>query len=100
MEWCADQIAQNDPRLAAEFYRPMPQVDLLPLLEEISVPTLYLEGTRDFMNKPEYMKILEEVPNVRIATIEGPGIDIGYARPEACVDEVKAFLRKVGLLSK
>ena len=29
VEWYADQIAQNDPYLAAEFYRPMPQVDLL-----------------------------------------------------------------------
>ena len=99
VNWYIDQIAQNDPRLAAEFYRPMPQVDLLPLIKDVAVPTLYLEGDRDSMIRPEQMEVLRGSPKMRIVTIEGPGIDIGYARPDACAAQVKSFLLELGLLS-
>ena len=98
VEWYIDQISQNDPRLAAEFYRPMPEVDLLPLVKDIGVPTLFIDGDRDSSLQPNHRKALEQVANVRMVTIEGPGYDIGYARPDACAAQVKAFLRELGLL--
>ena len=51
------------------------------------------------MNRPEHLAALERSPNVRISTVDGPGIDIGYARPDDCVAEVKMFLRELGLVA-
>ena len=98
VEWHIDQISQNDPRLAGEFYRPMPQVDLFSTINDIGVPTLHIDGDRDSALKADHREVLEQIPNVRIVTLEGPGIDIGYARPDACAEQVKAFLRELGLL--
>ena len=97
VQWYADQIAQNDPRLAAEFYRPMPEIDALPLLKDIGVPTLYLTGDRDQMALPEHLEALRQNPKTRVASITGPGYDIGYARTEACLAEVRGFFRELGL---
>ena len=98
VEWYKDQISQNDPRLAAEFFRPIPQVDLRPLAKDIGAPTTFLDGDRDTMLPAAHRELLLQNPNVRVATIEGPGIDIGYARPEACAAQVKAFLRELRVL--
>ena len=98
VDWYTDQICQNDTRLAAEFYRGMQKVDLLPVIRDLGVPALYLEGDRDSMFKAEHREIMEHVANVRVVTIEGPGIDLGYARPDACATQVKGFLRELGLL--
>ena len=97
-QWYIDQIAQNDPRLAAEFYRPMPDVDLLPEVNNIGVPCMYLDGDRGSQMPASHREALEGAPNARVVTIEGPGIDIGYARPEAASGQVLAFLREVGAL--
>ena len=97
-EWYMDQISQNDPRLAAEFYRPMPNVDLLPLVKDIGAPTVYLDGNRDTMLPDAHREVLLQNPKARVVTIDGPGIDVGYARPDACAAQVMAFLKELGVL--
>ena len=97
-EWYVDQVAQNDPLLAAAFYEPMPKVDALPLIERIGVPTMYLNGDRDFMASPEQLEPLTKNPLARVVTVEGPGYDVGYARPDACLVKVRQFLNEVGVL--
>lgn len=99
VEWYVNQIALNDPLLCAEFYRPMPDVDLRATVSRIQVPTLYLEGSRDQMLLEEHRALLASLPHVRFATIDGPGIDIGYSRPGQCVEEVRRFLRGLGVLA-
>ena len=42
VEWYMDQISRNDPLLTAQFYRAMPEVDLVPVIKDVGVPTLYL----------------------------------------------------------
>ena len=97
-EWYIDQLSQNDARLAAEFYRPMPQVDLLDTLKDVGVHTMYLEGNRDSQLPAAQQEVLLRNPKIRVETIEGPGIDIGYARPDAAAAKAKAFLTEVGVL--
>ena len=99
VEWYIDQISSNDSRLVAEVHQAMPTVDLTPVVKDIGVPTMYLVGDRDPVLTDEHRELLEQVPNVRLIPIEGPGIDIGYARPDACAAEVKVFLRELGVLS-
>jgi len=76
----------------------MPQVDVLPLIERIGVPTMYLNGNRDFMASPEQLEPLTKNPLARVVTVNGPGYDIGYARPDACLVQVRHFLTEVGVL--
>ena len=97
--WYIDQLSQNDARNAAEFYRPMLQVDVSSQIKDIVVPTLYLDGDRDTMLTPDQQKEIQQHPKIRYVTIEGPGIDIGYARPEAATAHVKTFLTDLGLIS-
>ena len=98
VDWYVDQIAQNDPLLAAEFYRGMGPVDMVPELKDIGAPTLYLEGTRDHLLPEDEREALVNAPNVRTVTLEGPGYDLGYARPDACAAEVVKFLEELGVL--
>ena len=98
VDWYVDQIAQNDPLLAAEFYRGMGPVDMVPELKDIGVPTLYLEGTRDALLPEDEREALVNAPNVRTVTLEGPSYDLGYARPRECAAEVTKFLEDVGVL--
>jgi pimeloyl-ACP methyl ester carboxylesterase len=98
VDWYVDQIARNDPLLAAEFYRGMGSVDMVPELKDIGVPTLYLEGTRDQLLPEDEREALVNAPNVRTVTLEGPSYDLGYARPEACASEVTKFIEELGVL--
>ena len=98
VDWYIDQISQNDPLLAAQFYRGMRSVDAVPWLKDIAVPTLYLEGTRDLLLSADEREALVGAPNVRATTLDGPGYDLGYARPDACAAEVLKFLTGLGLL--
>jgi pimeloyl-ACP methyl ester carboxylesterase len=98
VQWYVDQIARNDPRLAAEFYRPLSEADMLPLLEDIGVPMMYINGDRDFMIRADHLALLLANSNAQVVTVEGPGYDIGYARPKACLAEVRRFLQELGLL--
>ena len=98
VDWYIDQISQNDPLLAARFYQGMRTVDAVPWLEHIGVPTLYLEGTRDLLLSDDEREALVSAPNVRTVTLEGPGYDLGYARPDACASEVLKFLTGLGVL--
>ena len=97
LEWRLDQMAQEDPRLCAEFRRGMLEVDMLSVLKDIGSPTLYIEGDRFSLNAPEWLAILEQNPLARVVSIEGPGAHIPYARPEACIAQVDAFLKKQGI---
>ncbi len=99
VNWYIDQIAQNDPLLAAQFYSGMGVVDMVPELKDIGAPTLYLEGTRDHLLAEDEREALVNAPNVRTVTLEGPGYDLGYARPEASAAEVTKFLEELGILS-
>lgn len=98
VNWYVDQISQSDPLLAAEFYRGMAAVDFVPLLKDIRVPTLYLEGTRDRLITGDEREALVKAPNVRTVAVDGPSYDIGYARPEACAAQVQAFLTELRVL--
>ena len=101
VDWYIGQISQNDPLLAAEFYRAMGSVDAVPWLEEIGVPTLYLAGSRgDAALREDEREALVNAPNVRPVTVDGPGYDLGYANPEGCAAEVLKFLTGLGVLQE
>lgn len=57
-------------------------MDAVPWLEHIGVPTLYLEETRDVLLSDDKREVLVSAPNVCTVTPDGPGRDLGYARPE------------------
>ena len=97
-EWYADQVARNDARLCAEFYRAMQEADILPLIDAITAPALYIEGDRDPPFDPKHREALKGHPNLRLTTVEGLGIGIGYARAQACAATVKEFLGELGLI--
>ena len=98
VDWYIDQISQNDPLLAAEFYQAMGAVDAVPWLKDIGVPTLYLAGASgDTALREDEREALVNAPNVRTVTVDGPGYDLGYARPEACATEVLKFLAELGV---
>jgi pimeloyl-ACP methyl ester carboxylesterase len=98
VDWYVEQLATSDPLLAAEFYRPMPEVDVLPLVSKIKIPMLYIDGTHHPMMPPDQLAELSKNPNITVATVDGPGIDIQYARPAACVATVLDYLKNLDLL--
>ena len=101
VDWYIDQISQNDPLLAAEFYRAMGGVDAVPWMKDIGVPTLYLAGgSGDAALREDEREALVNAPNVRTVTVDGPGYDLGYARPQACAAEVVKFLTGLGVLEE
>ncbi len=92
LEWYVDQMAQEDPFLAAEFRRGMIEVNMIPRIKEIGVPVLWVEGSPNSGLLPEWRQVLENNPGIRLVQVQGSGSGIGYVNPEGCLAEVKSFL--------
>ena len=97
MAWYIEQMAQEDPLLAAEFRRGMIDVNMIPLIKEIGVPVLWVEGDRNPGLLPAWRQVLENNPSIRLVQVEGLGSGIGYLNPDGCIAEVKSFLVEVGV---
>ena len=95
VEWYLDQISRGDPKLCAAFHRAVVNLDLVDLISEITVPTLYLDGSRDSILLSRDRQLLEQSDHIQIQNIDGPGIDIGFARPSQCVDATRHFLESL-----
>ena len=94
-EWYLDEISRGDPKLCAAFHRAVVNLDLVDLISEITVPTLYLDGSRDSILLSRDRQLLEQSDHIQIQIIDGPGIDIGFARPRQCVDATRHFLESL-----
>ena len=97
VEWYVNELTNNDPLLCAEFFRPMPAVDVRPYLPAMRVPLLYLDGTWGHALDRDDLTFLKQQACATVVEIDGPGMDLGYARPEACVTEVRAWLTSFGI---
>ncbi len=78
---------------AAYQARILNQVDLRPLLPEVRQPILLLWGNRDRVTGPLHQQmLLEGLPNVGRATLEGCGHVPSYSHPEQLAEAVRVFL--------
>ncbi|MSO65376.1 MAG: alpha/beta fold hydrolase [Alphaproteobacteria bacterium] len=96
-DWYLDQMAQEDPFLYAKFRRGMIETNMLPLMKDIGVPVLWVEGDRNQVLIPAWREVVAHHPRIRLVQIPGSGFGVAYLHPEACVAEVRTFLTALGL---
>jgi pimeloyl-ACP methyl ester carboxylesterase len=73
------------------------QLDLRPLLGEVRQPVLLLWGERDRVAGPVHQQmLLEGLPSVGRATLEGCGHVPAYSHPEVMAEAVRVFLTPPG----
>lgn len=66
---------------------------LLPELERLTVPTLFLWGDKDPLGTPDDgRRLAERMPNARLEVVRDASHVIWLDQPEACADAVTAFL--------
>jgi pimeloyl-ACP methyl ester carboxylesterase len=76
------------------------QIDLRPLLSEVRQPILLLWGERDRVTGPRHQQmLLEGLPSVGRATIEGCGHVPSYSHPEVMAEAIRVFLTPPGVRS-
>ncbi|MHA1145304.1 MAG: alpha/beta fold hydrolase [Candidatus Helarchaeota archaeon] len=64
-------------------------------IDRITLPTLILVGSSDFMTPPKYSTYLhEKIPNSTLEIINGPGHLVMYEKPEKIAEIIKKFVKK------
>jgi pimeloyl-ACP methyl ester carboxylesterase len=65
----------------------------------IRVPVLLVYGDRDWSRHHERQQTLSDIPGARLVTVENGGHFLPLDRPEAVVQNIRAFAREVQLIS-
>lgn len=87
------QLAEADPRVAANDYTACNAFDVMERLGQIAAPTLVIGGTADQMTPQKYAAYLaEKIPGARLAMIEGAGHMVMLEQPELVARHVREFL--------
>lgn len=105
-EWEAYLIAQHGeewwPRLSEGLLHMMIELeaagtDLVPCLEQISIPALILQGGRDrFCPEPQCRQLAERMQRARLIYDPEAGHLLAWQDPDAFREHVRSFLREVG----
>lgn len=69
-----------------------PEYDLLPRLREVEVPTLVLQGDRDFIPSDVVRHIVSAMPHARLVVLPDCGHFAYLERPEEVREQATAFL--------
>ncbi len=68
-------------------------LDMWPLLERITCPTLVLRGADSPVLRPEVAEaMVAQMPNARLKVVPEAGHGIGLDNPEVFESEIRAFL--------
>ena len=96
-KWQQDEMAQEDPLNVAEFRRGMLEVNMIPIMKDIAVPTLWVDADRNPVLTPTWRQVIESQPKIRLVHVPWSGYGVGYGNSEACIAEVKSFLLGLGV---
>ena len=91
-EWALRIVMRSNPQDAAQLLECMGEVDLVPRLREIAVPTLLIHGRQDVirpMADSEFMH--RNIPGSRLVLLEDAGHVPTITRPTAVAAEIEAF---------
>jgi pimeloyl-ACP methyl ester carboxylesterase len=95
-EWLLEEWAQNRPAMLANLARLAATVDVEPLLPQVKVPTLILAAAKSPISPlEEQVKMRRELPDARMAVIEGSWHEIYFDDPEACISALLSFVGSV-----
>lgn len=94
MNWLADYFHSGaSPRTALALTKMNTQIDIIPILESIKVPTLLLHRTGDRDVKiQEGRFIADRIPNATLIELEGNDHLFWVGNTKAVLDELKSFV--------
>lgn len=93
VEASRQRLQEVDPAVAHGDYVACNRFDVMGRLGEIALPALVINGTADRMTPLKYGRYLaEEIPDARLAVVEGAGHMVTLEKPEAVAAAVRRFL--------
>jgi class 3 adenylate cyclase/pimeloyl-ACP methyl ester carboxylesterase len=94
VELLVQQSLQLPPETVLSFFRPDPERNIVPLLEQVRVPTLVVHGTADLrVSFEEGRYLAAHIPEAQLYPFEGLGhLPIFTARREFC-EALRRFVR-------
>ncbi len=94
-------LLDNNPTVVRQDYLACNSFDVLGQLNQVAVPTLIICGTADQMTPLKYSQYLaEQIPNARLAIIEGAGHMLPLERPDYVASLISEFLQQLGILNR
>lgn len=96
VEWVLTEWAKTPTHVLQGITRTLDGADTAPLLPKVAVPTLVLAPANSPITPlSDQIAMREEIPDARIAVVEGPGHEIYVDEAERCLDALKEFLASV-----
>jgi pimeloyl-ACP methyl ester carboxylesterase len=97
INWVVNEWSKIPAHVLRGITRMLGSADLTPLLPQIKVPTLLISPSRSPLTPlADQVAMRNEIPNARIAVVEGPGHEIYVDEPEECISAYLKFLRTIG----
>jgi pimeloyl-ACP methyl ester carboxylesterase len=94
-EWWVRLFASNSPRVVAEVLGPAARIDLSPLLPEIKVPTLMIDGGSDLLASGDAVKRWQKlIPDSELVVLPGNLYHVAASKPDECVSALLHFLKR------
>lgn len=96
LQWVIEEWARTPTHVLQGLCRLVPNVDVAPLLSQVTVPTLVLAPANSPLTPlSEQLSIREGIPDARMAVIEGSGHEIYVDAAEECVAALLKFIRSL-----
>ena len=96
IEWVLKEWAKTPAHVLQGITKTLDGADTAPLLPQVSVPTLVLAPANSPITPlTDQLSMRTEIPNARIAIVEGPGHEIYVDRPEECLSALQNFLESL-----
>ncbi len=94
--WVLKEWAKTPAHVLQGITRTLDGADTAPLLPQVGVPTLVLAPANSPITPlADQLSMRTEIPNARIAIVEGPGHEIYVDRPEECLSALQSFLESL-----
>jgi pimeloyl-ACP methyl ester carboxylesterase len=95
-EWAVREMGKTPVHVLEGYSRVVSELDVTPLLPQVSVPTLILAPTHSAATPlAEQVAMRDAIPGARFAAIDAPSHEIYVDEPEQCVTALRRFLRSV-----
>lgn len=93
-EWAIREMGRTPAHVLEEYSKIVSQLDVTPLLPQVSVPTLILAPTHSAATPlAEQVAMRDAIPGASFSAIETPSHEIYVEEPEQCVAALRAFLQ-------
>lgn len=93
------ELSSHDPQVVHDDFAACHLFDVRPRLAQIKVPSLVIAGDHDRLTPlPQLEFLAQNLPQARLAVVEGAGHMVALARPQAVIEAIEQWLAESGLI--